>query len=119
MTLSFAGVLHVVSSDPAAMLDFYRKLGFTPDAEGEALSLSLPDGFRVNPVVTAGSEGLADGEAVVVFFCDDLPAEYERLRSEGVEFLVPPVGPPGMREAHLRDPSGLWIMIVEKPDMPR
>lgn len=46
----------------------------------------------------------------------DVDAEFARLAAEGVEVVEVPVDEPwGLREARLRDPDGLLLVIVEIP----
>ena len=50
----------------------------------------------------------------------DVNAEFARLREAGVEVVEAPVDEPwGLREARIRDPDGLMLVIVEVlPDHP-
>ena len=46
----------------------------------------------------------------------DVDAEHERLAALGVEVVAPPVDEPwGLREARVRDPDGLLLVLVETP----
>ena len=46
----------------------------------------------------------------------DVNAEFARLATEGVEVVEAPVDEPwGLREARLRDPDGLLLVLVEIP----
>ena len=46
----------------------------------------------------------------------DVDAEFARLEAAGVEVVEAPVDEPwGLREARLRDPDGLLLVIVEIP----
>ena len=46
----------------------------------------------------------------------DVDAEFARLAAEGVEVVEAPVDEPwGLREARLRDPDGLMLVLVEIP----
>jgi catechol 2,3-dioxygenase-like lactoylglutathione lyase family enzyme len=46
----------------------------------------------------------------------DLDAEFARLHAAGVTVVEPPVEEPwGLREARLRDPDGLMLILVEIP----
>lgn len=46
----------------------------------------------------------------------DVEAEFARLAAEGVEVVEAPVDEPwGLREARLRDPDGLLLVLVEIP----
>ena len=46
----------------------------------------------------------------------DVDAEFSRLQGAGVTVVEPPVDEPwGLREARLRDPDGLLLILVEIP----
>ena len=46
----------------------------------------------------------------------DVDAEFARLKGEGVELVELPVDEPwGLREARVRDPDGLMLVLVEIP----
>ena len=46
----------------------------------------------------------------------DVDAEFARLAADGVEVVEAPVDEPwGLREARLRDPDGLLLVLVEIP----
>jgi catechol 2,3-dioxygenase-like lactoylglutathione lyase family enzyme len=46
----------------------------------------------------------------------DVDAEHARLAALGVEIVEPPVDQPwGLREARVRDPDGLLLVLVETP----
>ena len=46
----------------------------------------------------------------------DVDAEFARLAAQGVEVVEAPVDEPwGLREARLRDPDGLMLVLVEIP----
>jgi catechol 2,3-dioxygenase-like lactoylglutathione lyase family enzyme len=46
----------------------------------------------------------------------DVDSEFARLKGEGVEIVEPPVDEPwGLREARVRDPDGLMLVLVEIP----
>jgi catechol 2,3-dioxygenase-like lactoylglutathione lyase family enzyme len=60
------------------------------------------------------------GSAHLCLLTDDLPALYERLRAEGVDFVSAPVrvdaGPnAGGQGVYLRDPNGILIEFFQPP----
>ncbi|WP_293696191.1 VOC family protein [uncultured Agrococcus sp.] len=62
------------------------------------------------PVSASGS---ADG-LLVVFTVDDIDAQYERLRSEGVEIVTPiETEPWGERFFQMADPNGVIFQLVQ------
>ncbi|AWZ10444.1 MULTISPECIES: VOC family protein [unclassified Streptomyces] len=101
-----------------------RHFGFqeTMAADGFA-SLSHPDGPHV-VFVRRGLEVLPEGlreqraaGVLLAFTVADLPAEYERLRAEGVTILMEPrVEPWGERVFLVSDPNGVVVEIVDWVD---
>jgi catechol 2,3-dioxygenase-like lactoylglutathione lyase family enzyme len=49
----------------------------------------------------------------LVLACDDLTAEYERLRAAGVAFDSPPQQQPWATEAVFRDPDGNMLVLQQ------
>jgi predicted enzyme related to lactoylglutathione lyase len=46
----------------------------------------------------------------------DVDAEFARLQAAGVDVVEPPVDQPwGLREARIRDPDGLMLVLVDIP----
>ena len=85
---------------------FYTRLGLRLIVRDDHyLRFELPDGESTFSVERTDDVGR--GGVVVYFECDDLDAQYERLRAAGVEFETPPTDQPWLwREARLRDPDG-------------
>jgi catechol 2,3-dioxygenase-like lactoylglutathione lyase family enzyme len=81
------------------------------DLEGTELLLE-PDG---HPAVKPFKQALvADGIPATSFGVDDVHAEYERLRSLGVQFSQPPVEMGPVTTAVFDDTSGNLIQIAAK-----
>jgi catechol 2,3-dioxygenase-like lactoylglutathione lyase family enzyme len=110
--------------DPRASAAFAKQhLGFSEDMSDDGfVSLSRPDaGFNLIYLRT-GLETFkpdsmrghrADG-LLVVFVVDQIDAEYERLRSEGVEIATPiQTEPWGERFFQVTDPNGVVIQLVQ------
>lgn len=103
----------VPSTDVAASVGFYRKLGLRQivDSEPEYARFECPEGdstFSIHKV-----ERLPSGPGVVVYFeCDDLDVVVARLKSVGIAFDADPRDQPWLwREAYLRDPDGNVICL--------
>lgn len=61
----------------------------------------------------ASAAGRADG-LLVVFTVDDIDAEYERLRADGVEIVTPiETEPWGERFFQMADPNGVIYQLVQ------
>jgi catechol 2,3-dioxygenase-like lactoylglutathione lyase family enzyme len=91
---------------------FYRLLGF------RLIVSSLPHYARFECKDGASTFSLHEATSpiasgVIVYFeCDDLDAEYQRLRALGVEFDAPPTDQAWLwREAYLKDPDGNVICL--------
>ncbi|MDQ1500321.1 MAG: hypothetical protein QOD57_284 [Actinomycetota bacterium] len=63
---------------------------------------------------------VADDKFSLWLHVRDVDAEFARLAAEGVEVVEPPVTEPwGLREARVRDPDGLMLVLIEVlPDHP-
>jgi predicted enzyme related to lactoylglutathione lyase len=119
-----ASAISLNVDDPAASAAFAKQhLGFTEDmASNGFVSLSRPDaGFNLIYLRT-GLETFkpdsmrghrADG-LLVVFVVDEIDAEYERLKGEGVEITTPiQTEPWGERFFQMTDPCGVVIQLVQ------
>ena len=114
--------------DPVAsaafLVDHY---GFSEDMAADGfVSLSRPDaGFNVIYLRTGlstfkpeSAKGRADG-LLLVFVVDDVDAEYERLRRDGVAITTPVETEPwGERYFQVTDPNGVVIQLVEWVEAP-
>jgi len=116
--------------DQQKALRFYtEKLGFVKKTEvplGEASWLTVvapsdPDGPELllepdtHPAVLPFKNALVeDGIPFTSFAVEDVHAEYERLRSSGVEFTQPPVAMGPVTTAVLDDTCGNLIQLAQK-----
>lgn len=116
--------------DQQKALRFYtEKLGFVKKTEvplGEVSWLtvvapSYPDGPELllepdtHPAVRPFKSALVeDGIPFTSFAVEDVHAEYERLRSSGVEFTQPPVAMGPVTTAVLDDTCGNLIQLAQK-----
>ncbi|HLS78402.1 MAG TPA: VOC family protein [Nocardia sp.] len=111
-------------ADPAASARFVTDhLGFTEQMAAEGfVSLARPDAgmnliflrtglstFKPAEIAGAAGQGL-----LVVFVVDDIDAEYERLRGEGVPIVTPiETEEWGERYFQMRDPNGIIFQLVQ------
>ena len=123
-------VSSVFVDDQDKALDFYTtKLGFVKKTEiplGAAKWLTVvspddPDGTELllepdsHPAVGPFKNALQhDGIPFASFAVDDIHAEYERLRTEGVVFTQPPVAMGPVTTAVLDDTCGNLIQLAQK-----
>ena len=100
------------ATDIPRSVAFYRRLGFKQivAASHYARFECFPGGpsFSLHLTTEPGSSS----EVVIYFECEDVDAEVERLRGEGVEVEQGPIDQPWLwREARLRDPDGNEICV--------
>src|SRR3954471_235906 len=104
------------------VLGFVKKADFSQGAyrwltvaspeepEGVQLQLALND----NPAAKAYQQAMFEqGQPAVMFNTDDVRADYERIKSRGAEFKMPPTDVPGSTIAQVEDTCGNLIQIVQ------
>jgi len=80
------------------------------ELDGGELQLALAD----NPAGKAYQQALfAQGQPAVMFFTDDVKDDYERIKSRGAEFTMPPTEVPGSTITQLNDTCGNMIQISQ------
>jgi predicted enzyme related to lactoylglutathione lyase len=90
----------------------YRWLTVTApdDPDGGQLQLA-PDG---SPAAKAYQQALfAQSQPAVMFFTDDVKAEYERIKARGGEFTMPPTPVTGSTIAIVKDTCGNLVQITQ------
>ena len=115
--------------DQERALRFYTEvLGFTKKADfsngpyrwltvvspeepnGTELQLALND----NPVARTYQQAMfQQGQPAAMFFTDDVKAEYERGKSRGADFTMPPTEVTGSTIAMLNDTCGNRIQLTQ------
>ena len=83
----------------------------SPDEpEGMELQLALSD----NPAAKAYQQAIfQQGQPAIMFFTDDVKADYERIKARGAEFTKPPTSVTGSTIAQLNDTCGNLIQITQ------
>ena len=80
----------------------------TEEPEGTELQLAL----NSSPVAQAYQEAQFQmGQPAAMFSSDNVQADYERIKSAGAEFVMPPTQVPGATIAKLNDTCGNLIQI--------
>jgi len=80
------------------------------EPEGTELQLALND----NPAAAAYQQALfQQGQPAVMFFTDDIKADYERIKARGGEFAMAPTEVTGSTIAKLNDTCGNLIQITQ------
>ena len=90
----------------------YRWLTVTSpeEPEGTELQLALND----DPAAKAYQQArFQQGQPAVMFFTDDLQADYDRMKARGVEFTMPPTDVTGSKIAKLTDGCGNLIQVTQ------
>ena len=92
--------------------DGYRWLTVA-SAEQAGIELQLASA-AAHPAGKAFQEALfAQGERAVMFYVDDVQAEYDRLTAAGAEFTMPPTKVTGSSIAVLNDTVGNLIQLTK------
>jgi predicted enzyme related to lactoylglutathione lyase len=80
------------------------------DLDGTELQLALND----NPAAKAYQEAIfQQGQPAAMFFTDDVRGDYERMKSLGAEFIMPPTGVTYAAIAKLNDTCGNLIQLTQ------
>jgi predicted enzyme related to lactoylglutathione lyase len=90
----------------------YRWLtvGSNEEPDGTQLQLALNN----NPAAKAYQEAMfQQGQPAAMFYTDDVKGDYERIKSRGAEFTMPPTSVPGATIAKLNDTCGNLIQLTQ------
>jgi predicted enzyme related to lactoylglutathione lyase len=119
----------VFVDDQEKALHFYTDvLGFTKKADFSnggyrwltVVSAEQPDGTELqlalnnNPAAKAFQQAtFQQGQPAVMFFTDDIKADYERIKASGASFKMPPTATTGSTIAQLNDTVGNLVQITQ------
>jgi predicted enzyme related to lactoylglutathione lyase len=116
MIKGFSGA-SIWSEDLNNLLPFYRDtLGLTPVIESPGF---IVFGDANAPSLAIGTHSEVKGKNsdparhMVGFVVDDVQAEYNRLKSEGVEFVDEPTNFDGATVATMKDPEGNYVQLLQ------
>jgi predicted enzyme related to lactoylglutathione lyase len=85
-------------------------VGSADDPNGLELQLAKND----NPADKAYQEAkFEQNQPAVMFFTDDLQGDYERIRSRGAEFTMPPTAVTGSTIAQVKDGCGNLVQLTQ------
>jgi predicted enzyme related to lactoylglutathione lyase len=90
----------------------YRWLtvGSAEEPDGTQLQLALNN----NPAAKAYQQAMFEqGQAVAMFFTDDVKGDYERIKARGAEFTMPPTNVTASTIAMLNDTCGNLIQLTQ------
>jgi len=102
-------------------LGFVKKADFTqgPFRWLTVASAEEPDGTELqlalnnNPAAQSYQKAMFEqGQPAAIFYVDDVTREYDRIKSRGAEFTMPPTKVTGSTIAMLNDTCGNLIQIV-------
>ena len=80
------------------------------DPDGTELQLALNN----NPAAKTYQQAIfLQGQPAAMFFTDDLQADYERIKTGGAEFAMPPTDVTASRIAKVNDTCGNLIQITQ------
>ena len=80
------------------------------EPEGTELQLALNN----NPTDKAYQQAkFQQNQPAVMFFSDDVQADYERMKARGAEFTQPPTDVTGSKIAMLRDGCGNLVQVTQ------
>jgi predicted enzyme related to lactoylglutathione lyase len=90
----------------------YRWLTVASAEEPNGTELQLAP--NNNPAAKAYQQAMfQQGQPAMMFFTDDVKADYERIKTHGAEFIMPPTSVPGSTIAKLNDTCGNLIQLTQ------
>jgi predicted enzyme related to lactoylglutathione lyase len=90
----------------------YRWLTVASSEEPNGMELQLA--LNDKPAAKAYQEALfQQGQPAAMFFTDDVKGDYERSKSRGAEFTMPPTDVTGSTIAMLKDTCGNLIQLTQ------
>jgi len=90
----------------------YRWLTVASPAEPEGAQLQLA--LNDNPAAKTYQQAIfKQGQPAVMFFTDDVQADYERIKAHGAEFTMPPTAVTNSKIAVLKDTCGNLVQITQ------
>jgi predicted enzyme related to lactoylglutathione lyase len=90
----------------------YRWLTVASPEEPEGTELQLA--LNNNPAAKTWQQALfQQSQPAAMFFTDDLAADYERMRSHGAQFTMPPTDVTASKIAMLNDTCGNLIQVTQ------
>jgi predicted enzyme related to lactoylglutathione lyase len=85
-------------------------VGSAEDPNGAELQLALNN----NPAAKTFQQALfQQGQPAAMFFSDDLEGDYERMKSRGAEFTMPPKDVTASKIAMLNDTCGNLLQLTQ------
>jgi predicted enzyme related to lactoylglutathione lyase len=90
----------------------YRWLTVAPSADPNEIELQLA--LNNNPAAKTYQDAIfQQNTPAIMFFTDDIKADYERVKSKGAEFTMPPTDVTGSTIAMLKDTCGNIVQLTQ------
>jgi predicted enzyme related to lactoylglutathione lyase len=90
----------------------YRWLTVASPEQSDGVELQLA--LNNNPAAKTYQQAIfQQNEPAIMFFTDDVKADYERIKGRGAEFTMPPTDVPGSTIAMLKDTCGNLIQLTQ------
>jgi predicted enzyme related to lactoylglutathione lyase len=90
----------------------YRWLTVAPSGDPNEVELQLA--LNNNPTAKTYQEALfSQKQPAIMFFTDDIKADYDRVKSKGAEFTMPPTDVTGSTIAMLKDTCGNIVQLTQ------
>jgi predicted enzyme related to lactoylglutathione lyase len=90
----------------------YRWLTIATDEEPNGIELQLA--LNDNPAAkTYQQSKFQQNQPAIMFFTDDVKADYEKIKSRGAEFTMPPTAVTGSTIAMLKDTCGNLVQLTQ------
>lgn len=90
----------------------YRWLTVASAEEPDGIELQLA--LNNNPAAKAYQQAMFEqGQPAMMFFTDDVKADYQRIKTRGAEFTMPPMDVTASTIAMLKDTCGNLIQLTQ------
>ena len=90
----------------------YRWLTVASPEQSDGVELQLA--LNNNPAAKTYQQAIfQQNQPAIMFFTDDVKADYERNKGRGAEFTMPPTDVPGSTIAMLKDTCGNLIQLTQ------
>ena len=90
----------------------YRWLTVAPSGDPNEVELQLA--LNNNPAAKTFQQAIfQQNQPAIMFFTDDIKGDYERVKSRGAEFTMPPTDVTGSTIAMLKDTCGNIVQLTQ------
>jgi predicted enzyme related to lactoylglutathione lyase len=90
----------------------YRWLTVTPSGDPNDIELQLA--LNNNPAAKTYQQAIfQQSQPAIMFFTDDIKGDYDRVKSKGAEFTMPPTDVTGSTIAMLKDTCGNIVQLTQ------